>query len=132
MPRCDHLLVGSNDRRWRPAGDQLTVVHQRDAVAESFDRHQVVRDEEHRRSRTSQLVQPIDALQLKGGVADGQHFVDEQNVRLEMCGDGEAEPDVHPGGYHFTGVSMNSETPANSTIRSNLACSRSEANRRSS
>ena len=97
VPRCDHLLVGSNDLGWRPTGNQLTVVHQRDAVAEFFDRHQVVRDEEHRRSRSPQLGEPIEALPLEGSVADGEHLVDEQHVRLDVDRHREAEPDVHPG-----------------------------------
>ena len=32
---------------------------------------------------------------LECAIANGQHFVDEQDVRLEMRGDGEAESRVH-------------------------------------
>ena len=35
------------------------------------------------------------ALPLELGVADGQHLVDEQDLGLEVRGDGEREPDVH-------------------------------------
>ena len=31
-------------------------------------------------------------------VADGQHLVDDQDLRLEVRGDREGQADVHPGG----------------------------------
>ena len=38
------------------------------------------------------------AFLLERGVADGQHLVDQQDLGLEMGGDGEAEPHVHAAG----------------------------------
>ena len=35
-------------------------------------------------------------LALEGGVADREHLVDEQDLRLEVGGDGEGEPHRHP------------------------------------
>ena len=39
----------------------------------------------------------------KVDVADGEHFVYEENFRLEMGGDGEGEADVHTGGIVLDG-----------------------------
>ena len=36
-----------------------------------------------------------EALLLERGVADGEHFVDEQDLGLEMRGDRERQPQVH-------------------------------------
>ena len=41
-------------------------------------------------------VQRVDALLLEGGVADGEHLVDEQDVGVELHEDGEREADLHP------------------------------------
>ena len=41
------------------------------------------------------LVHFSERLFLKFGVADGQHFVDKQDLRLKMCCDSERKPDVH-------------------------------------
>ena len=41
---------------------------------------------------------PSEALLLKGAVADGEHFVDDQDLRLEVRGDGEGQPHIHAAG----------------------------------
>ena len=45
-----------------------------------------------------ELVDAVEALFLEALVADGEHLVDEEHVRLDVHGDGEAEPDVHARG----------------------------------
>ena len=39
-----------------------------------------------------------EALLLECIVANGQHLVDDQDLRLEVSGDGEGQPHVHPRG----------------------------------
>ena len=41
------------------------------------------------------LLHPAEAAALELRVADGEHLVDEQDLRLEMRGDREREPHVH-------------------------------------
>ena len=41
------------------------------------------------------LADPVHALALERLVADGQHLVDEQDVGVDVHGDGEGEPHVH-------------------------------------
>ena len=57
----------------------------------------VVADEEDRAPsrRRPRRILP-EALPLELGVADRQHLVDEQDLRLEVGGDREGEPHVHP------------------------------------
>ena len=37
----------------------------------------------------------IDATSLKFSVADRKHFIDEQNILVEICGNGESQSNVH-------------------------------------
>ncbi len=41
------------------------------------------------------------ALFLKAGVADREHFVDDKNFRLEMRGDGKCQSSVHAARISF-------------------------------
>ena len=38
----------------------------------------------------------LEALRAEARVADGEHLVDDDDVRLDVCGDGEREAQVHP------------------------------------
>ena len=44
------------------------------------------------------LVEHVEALLLEGRVADGQHLVDQQDVRVDLDRHRERQPDVHAGG----------------------------------
>ena len=58
-------------------------------------------------------------ISLKLRVPDGQHLVDEQNLRLEVRRHRKRQPQYIPLEYRLTGVSMNAPRRANSTISSN-------------
>ena len=47
--------------------------------------------------RPSSAARPIlpEAFPLERGVADGEHFVHQEDLRLEMGRHGEGEPEVH-------------------------------------
>ena len=47
------------------------------------------------RPASRDLVHLAQRLALEGGVADREHLVDEQDLRLEVGGDGEGEPHRH-------------------------------------
>ena len=66
------------------------------AGAEAADRLHVVADEEHGPAVVRDLAHPSEAALLELGVADREHLVDDQDVRLEVRGDREAEAHVHP------------------------------------
>jgi hypothetical protein len=51
-----------------------------------------------------ELLDPVDALALEPLVSDGQHLVDHQDVRVDVDGDGKAEPDIHARGVELHGA----------------------------
>ena len=56
---------------------------------------EVVADEEHRAPRTLHFGHATETTALELRVSDREHLVDEQDVRVEMRGDREREPQVH-------------------------------------
>ena len=77
--------------------DQPAVVEHERPVADLAGGLGGVRDEHDRPALGLELLDPAQALHLERLVADGEHFVDEQDVGVEVDGHGEAEADVHPG-----------------------------------
>ena len=80
--------------------DQLDVaspLDQHRAIAEALDGAHVVRDEEHRLALVAHAVELVEALLLEGGVADGEHLVDQQDVGVHLDRHREREPDLHAG-----------------------------------
>ena len=67
-------------------------------VAKRANRRHVVADEKHRAAFVRDFVHSADALFLEGGVAHGQHFVDEQNLRNQVRRHGERQTKIHAGG----------------------------------
>jgi len=57
-----------------------------------------VRDEHERDTSREQLAHPRDALLLESDVADAQHFVDEEDVRVEVSRNRKPEAGIHARG----------------------------------
>ena len=80
----------------RPAiTNDLPAVDPDRAIAELSDRREGVGDEEHGSPRVAELLHTSETAPLKFSVADGEHLVDEQDLRLEVGRHGEGEADVH-------------------------------------
>src|SRR6185436_8617741 len=60
--------------------NELAVIEHERAVADGRQREHVVRDDEDRRAAVAQLADAAVALHLKPRIADGENFVDEQDV----------------------------------------------------
>src|SRR5207244_4183966 len=60
-------------------------------------RAKVVGYDDKRDARLAELRDPLLTFGLKCQIADRQHFVEEQDIGLQMGGDGETEPQVHSG-----------------------------------
>ena len=75
---------------------ELGVVDHDRPIADLAHRRRVVGHEHDRPAIRLELLDPAQALRLEQLVPDREHFVDQQHVRVEIDGDGEAEPDVHP------------------------------------
>ena len=56
-----------------------------------------MRHEQDRLAAAPELGELVEALVREAFVADGQHLVDEQHVRIDVNRHGEAEPHVHAG-----------------------------------
>ncbi len=61
----------------------------------------VMRDEDDRPALGLEPPDPVETLALERLVADGEHLIDEQDLRIGVDGDGEGEPDVHAGRIEF-------------------------------
>ena len=65
--------------------------------------HQIGRmgDEHDRAAVPLELLHLRQALGLEGDVADGQDLVDQEDRGIDVHGDGEPQPDVHPAGIEL-------------------------------
>src|SRR5205085_4281274 len=85
------LLVVARDRLAHLAVElDASLAEQHRALAQPLDRARVVRDEHDRAAALLELEDLPEALALELLVADGEHLVEEEHVRLEVGGDGEA------------------------------------------
>ena len=69
--------------RWPSRRSEHPRAQQADGV------HRVA-DEHDRRAAVLERPHAVEALELEGDVADGQHLVDEQHLRVDVHGDREA------------------------------------------
>src|SRR5436853_3366717 len=60
-------------------------------------------DEQNRAALFRDIAHFAEALLLKGRVADGKHFIDEQNFRLQVRGHRERQSHIHAAGVVFDG-----------------------------
>src|SRR5439155_6233198 len=88
--------VVRDDLRGIAVLDDLAALEPDRAVAELVDRLHVVRDEHDRAPGSTQVLHATEAALLELRVADGEHLVDEEDLRLEVRGHGEREPHGHP------------------------------------
>ena len=82
---------------------ELALPQQHRALAEPLDLGRVVRDEDDRAAALLELEHLAEALPLERLVADREHLVEQQHVRVEVRRDREAEPHVHPRGVRAHG-----------------------------
>ena len=83
-------LGGPSDR------PHAALVQQHGAIAQALHGAHVVGHQEDRAPFTPQPLEALVALLLKGGVAHGQHLVDQQDVGVHLHGHGERQPHAHP------------------------------------
>src|SRR5438105_889413 len=74
------------------------MLEQQGALTKRSYRLHVVAHEDDRAPALRHVAHPTDAPLLELRVANREHLVDDQDLRLEECGDSEAESDVHPVG----------------------------------
>ncbi len=79
-----------------PVEGDLAVAQEHGPSADAVDRGRVVGDEDDRATALLELEDLPEALALELLVAHGEDLVQQQHVDLEMRGDRETEPHVHP------------------------------------
>ena len=89
------LFVLGNNRARCAADDHLSVIEQQNAIAQILDGTQVVRNEHNGFARALQLRHPVDAFRLKICIANGENFVEQKNVGLEVRRDCKSQPQIH-------------------------------------
>src|SRR2546430_262563 len=92
---ADFLVMRVDDVvRYALRGKDAVVEPDR-ALAETRNRAEIVRDEHNRLLRCAELADLREALVLEVLVTDRQHFVHQENVRLQVHGDRETETHIH-------------------------------------
>src|SRR5262245_17702205 len=76
---------------------QMTVLEPGGSVAQVADRLERVRDDHDGLAGSAEVVELLQALALELGVTDGQHLIDQEDLRVDVDRDGEPEPYVHAG-----------------------------------
>src|SRR6266436_2463145 len=81
----------------------LARVNPNPAVRETANLIELMRDEDDRASCAGDIAHLAEAFFLEIYVPDGQDFIDEENLRLEVSSDSEGQADVHAGGVVLYG-----------------------------
>ena len=74
---------------------ERAAVHPQRLVAEALDQPERVRHEQDRLAAALELGELVQTLVSEAFVADGEHLVDEEHVRVDVNRDRKAEPHVH-------------------------------------
>ena len=88
--------------------------------AEGSHRLHVVTDKQHRPTLSGDALHLTETLLLERRVTDREHFVDDQDLRLEVGGDGERKSHVHAARVALDGSVQELPISEKSTISSNL------------
>ncbi len=89
------IEVAGDDRAGGSIGSYPTLLEQDGPIAEAGHRRHVVGDEEDGSALSSDPLHGVEAFALEIRIADGENLVDDQDLRLEVGGDGEGEPHLH-------------------------------------
>ena len=75
--------------------DDLSVQHEGGAIGQTLDQAEVVRHQEHGDVLLAQLFELLNAPAGEDRVADGERFVDNQDLGIDMDGGGKRQAHVH-------------------------------------
>src|SRR5712692_4156000 len=90
-------LIGVDNRFRRAVLADGSGFNPDDAMAEAANLIELMADKNDRSAGAGHVAHFAEAFLLEVDVADGEDFIDEEDFRLEMGGDGESEADVHAG-----------------------------------
>src|SRR6266853_5909287 len=81
----------------------LARVNPNPAAGEAANLIELMRDEDDCASCAGDIAHLAEAFFLEIYVTDGQDFIDEENLRLEVSSDSESQADVHASGVVLNG-----------------------------
>src|SRR5262249_12892122 len=87
----------------RPVEHRHAVLQDDHALAQCPDRRQVVADEQYGESLSGNALHLLQTLLLERRIPDGQHFVQDEDLRLQMGRHREGQTDVHATGVALHG-----------------------------
>ena len=97
-PLSDRAQIMLNSIFGRSKEIRLSVLQNHPFLAQAPHRGHIVTHEQHRAALAfGDVLHLADGLLLEFRVADGQHLVHDEDLRLQVGGDGEAEPHLHAG-----------------------------------
>src|SRR5258708_4772623 len=102
MPSGSHLsrkscpaFIGIEDAGDRSGFHNFTVIEPDGLVTELQEHAFIVGYTEEGFSRSTKSPDALEALFLKARISNSQHFIDDEDVRVYVDGDGEGKPDNH-------------------------------------
>src|SRR3990172_12336030 len=99
----DGLRVALHHFRRLSVRQEVAATYKERSLAEVLDKAHRVGDQDDGDALGLKLPHLGQALLLEAGVAHGQHFVDEEDLRVAVHRDGKAEAYVHAGGVALDG-----------------------------
>ena len=103
LPLQHHADVLVDDVLRLAFGFDASVQEKDRPVRKLLHQTEVVRNEKDRGFLLAQFLELANAPVRKNRIAHRKRFVDDQNVRIDMYGGGEREPDVHAARILFDG-----------------------------
>ncbi len=91
----EELVVGADGGFGVTVVFEAPLAEEQHARTEQPDGVHGVADHDDGGATMLQFAHAVEALELEGDVAHGQHFVEQQDLGLDMDGDREAQPHVH-------------------------------------
>ena len=96
-PSGRSCFVCSPDLSGRALTPNLAAVDPENALAEAADLIHLMADEDDRAAALGNFLHLAEAFLLEFEIADGEHFIHQQNFRFEMRRDGKGEAHLHAG-----------------------------------
>ena len=89
------VFIGIEDSSDRAGLLNFTMIKPDGLVTELQEHSLIVGHTEEGFSRSTKSSDALEALLLKACISDGQHFIDDEDVRVYVNGDGEGKPYNH-------------------------------------
>ena len=75
--------------------EDAAVAQQQCPITQAVNGGEIMRNEDHGAAVFSQFCNPLEAFRLKSRVADGENFVQQEDIGIEVGGNGKTQADKH-------------------------------------